>query len=953
MPFLLKFAAALAVGAGVCSALDPSRLVSQYTLRTWTQAQGLPQDSVRALAQTADGYLWVGTDEGLARFDGYSFDLVRSADLPASAIRALKVASGTLWIGTAYGLARYENGKFTRVANIGNLPVTAIAETRDRAVWIAAGMRLFRFARGAVTDYGPENGLAVEGVRAILPLSADGLAVAGYGAVGIFQNGRTTSLSTTREMSGSVPTSLLRTSSGLLLAGGTQGLFSGTPAGKWERLADFGGFVRALASDRDGNVWVGTNSGLFRWRPGSANPLSRSERFAADWIWCIFEDREGTLWVGTNNGLFQFVNQSVAVYGREEGLPSDEPVGVAEDAQRRIWAGFHNAGLGYLAGKQFHRILPGEEVLSLRRASGGDILAGTRSGLYRISGERVVWSWRPRDTLGRANVFDVAEDRSGAFWLGTNGGLLRVAGGRATLGAPGGTVLDDAVVAVLVAADGTVWAGTYGNGLWRVRGTDRVRFTAASGLPSDQIRALYQDREGVLWIATFGGGVAFFRDGTFTSVPASAGLPSQNIGSIIGDGESLWLGTTRGIVRIPRASLVHLSTDGARAFGADQGLRGANAAPGYPTSSGGIRAAGGAMWFPTARGLAQIGKREPESVSTMPVHIVEAMADGLPWNPADALAPAVRRVEFRYAAVHLSSPKAVRYRFRLEPYDKDWNEAGTRRVAAYSNLRRGDYRLRVAAALAGSEPWVEAQALPFRKRPWYYETWWFAAAAAAVVAALMWSAWRYRLAQERRRFASVLDERSRLARELHDTLAQGYVGIASQLGAAKTLIQSKPDVAAEQVELARRMAQHSLTEARRSIADLRSAALDSGNIEQAFRSGLQGIAAAPITFDFVHAPRSLPPETAHYLLRIAQEAVSNAAKHGKPAHIEVKFGQADRTLRLTITDDGSGFDVEQTGVRAGHFGLLGMRERAELLGGTLEVRSQRGSGTTIEVQIAE
>ena len=273
-------------------------------------------------------------------------------------------------------------------------------------------------------------------------------------------------------------------------------------------------------------------------------------------------------------------------------------------------------------------------------------------------------------------------------------------------------------------------------------------------------------------------------------------------------------------------------------FGVGEGLRSSNAAPGYPTASGGIRAHDGSVWFPTARGLARFNPVLPQVPGPLFVGVSEISVDGKPWDATTRVRlPAnSSRAESRYSAIHLSAPESLRYRFRLEPDDRDWIDARNRRTASYSNLSRGDHRFLVSAALGGSNEWHEAEPIVFSKEPQFYETLWFLALATAGIATLAWAAWSYRLRQERRRFAVVLEERSRIARELHDTLAQGYVGIASQLGAVGGLLRTRPEAAAQQVDLARRMAQYSLTEARRSIADLRSASLESSDLPGAIRT---------------------------------------------------------------------------------------------------------------------
>ena len=347
----------------------------------------------------------------------------------------------------------------------------------------------------------------------------------------------------------------------------------------------------------------------------------------------------------------------------------------------------------------------------------------------------------------------------------------------------------------------------------------------------------------------------------------------------------------------------------------------------------------------------------PQVPGPLFVGVSEISVDGKPWDATTQLRlPAnSSRVEFRYSAIHLSAPESLRYRFRLEPDDRDWIDARNRRTASYSNLSRGDHRFLVSAALGGSNEWHEAEPIVFSKEPQFYETLWFLALATAGIATLAWAAWSYRLRQERRRFAVVLEERSRIARELHDTLAQGYVGIASQLGAVGGLLRTQPEAAAQQVDLARRMAQYSLTEARRSIADLRSASLESSDLPGAIRTAAGQLTEGSginIRYEFPADLRALPNATAHQLLRIVQEAVANSVKHGAAANIAIQLSNYEKGLLLAVRDDGRGFDAAADGGGiAGHFGLIGMRERAESLGGTLSIASSPDRGTTIEVQV--
>ncbi|HTS24952.1 MAG TPA: two-component regulator propeller domain-containing protein [Bryobacteraceae bacterium] len=954
-------------------ALDPRKSLTQYSRLVWTQQDGLPQDTIRAIAQTTDGYLWVGTDEGLARFDGYEFKVFDkgNGDLPGNSITALaSAAGGALWIGTSNGLAEYRDRRFHTYTTKDGLPdnaITALYEDHGGTLWIVAGVYLSRFQDGKFTNFAPDAEFPVTSVRQIREDLNHDLWVAGFSRIVKMAGGHFVTVVDPKDLNGDIVTCMAAARDGTFWIGGSAGILRRSATGEIRRYGVRDGLpdmlVRALWEDRDGNIWAGTNLGLARL-DGDRFVTSRDEE-SRNIVRALFEDREGNLWVGSNSGLTRYRDDILTVYGKSEGLPSDEPNAVFQDHAGRIWVGFHDQGLMLFSGRDSRVFttregLPNNEVFSIRETRDGDLLIGARGGLARMHGGRFT-TFVPPDPLGRVNVYDAMEDATGRIWLATPGGLDELQGGRIRTVELSVPLLIGAVVALCQGRDGAVWAATYGKGLWRVRGSDHHLFTTADGLASDEIRSLYQDPEGTLWIGTFGGGLNAFRNGKFQKFTSRDGLLSDNVTDVTDDGQSLWLSTTRGICRISKLQLRELA-DGRRTkldavnYGVEDGLRSASCSPSFPIGSGGLRTFDGRIWFTTSRGLAvyEPGARS-QAILSPAAQIVEIAVDGSPVDLATfrKIGPQSERIQIRYAGVHLRAPERVQYSVKLDGVDTQWREEGSRRIIDYNSLHHGPYRFTVKAEVPGAPP--SEQSIAFEVEPRFYETAWFRMLAAAMVAALAWAVYQLRLRQIRSRFALVLEERTRLAREIHDTLAQGFVGISSQLDAVAMCMAGESTPARTFLDLARRMARHSLTEARRSVMDLRSSALEGRNLADALQSGTRMWTAGSgvdVDVNISGTPGPLPEEMEQHLLRIAQEAVTNVLKHAEASKIQIQLHTEERKLYLRIQDDGHGF--EQDGVfasRGGHFGLIGMRERAERLGGELHLESHRGEGTEVQVEV--
>ena len=970
----MRLRSLLLLGLGVCGrapAAPIHKSLTQYSRAVFTQQQGLPQDTIHAIAQTTDGYLWLGTDEGLARFDGYEFVTFTKEhdELPGDSITSLAAGGdGSLWIGTPDGLARYDGKHFRKYSQKDGLPdgdIESLLADRGGHLWLVVGGSISRFDGSRFTEYRAGREIPLNRVRALAEDRSGTVYAAGYSGVVRFAGGGFETMIGADVLSSDFPLGVRVDNSGSIWVLGTRGVVARDPQGRIRRygpaegLPSSFGLTGALEVDREGNVWVGTAAGVARLEREQfqtrTDVIGENGRGS---VRCIFEDREGNIWLGTNNGLVRLRDDVFTVYGKAEGLPSDEPTSEHQDRSGRIWAGFLDGGLRVLSGGAASPALPNQGVFSIQEARDGELLVAGRNGLMRLSGGR----WRtfvPPDPVGRKSVYNALSDSSGRIWLALPSGLGVLTGDRFQAVIEGGVQPDASLYSLAQASDGSIWAGSYRKGLWRIQDGQKRLYTVADGLGSNQIHALYADPDGAVWVGTFGGGLSVLRDQRFVTYTAKDGLLSDNISNVLDDGESLWLTTTRGICRVSKQELRDFAARRIRMlhpvnFGIADGLRSAHGPSAI--SGGGDRHVDGSLWFVTSGGLAVYQPSRSNHASPMPpVHLVELAAEGRAFDASESprIPPGSGRLQFRFAAIHLSAPEAVAYSYKLDGLDADWISAGSRREVNYDNLRHGHYRFQVKAELPGiapSESWVAFDVLPH-----VYETAWFRALAVMMTLALGWLAYRVRVGQIRSRFSAVVQERARLAREIHDTLAQAFVGIASQLDVVEMKLPESAVEAKGSLDLARRMAQHSLTEARRSVLDLRTAALDDQDLSTALKSGAAMWAAGSgldVCVEVEGDAVAVPPDVSHQVLRIAQEAFNNVLKHSGASRVAVNLGIQTARLDLQVADNGCGFEPANVFASAnGHFGLMGMRERAERVNGELHLKSRPGQGTEVHIVV--
>jgi two-component sensor histidine kinase len=665
------------------------------------------------------------------------------------------------------------------------------------------------------------------------------------------------------------------------------------------------------------------------------------------------------------------------MYGRPEGLPGDGANVVQTDLRGQVWAGYHSNGLVALNGKKprvFTRKdgLPSDEIFSLRNARNGDFLIATRNGLSRMRQEHF-YTYAIPDPLGRNEVFSALEDDLGRLLAANQSGIYVLEGRTwrpVVLGHPD---TNDFTVAIEKGKDGTIWAGTLGRGLEEIRETGRgpelIRtFTASDGLGSNEIRALYTDPDGTLWIGTLGAGLVELRSGKFYRYTARDGLLSDSIPHIQDDGHgSLWLSMAKGISRISKRELrdfsagkIHRLTP--ETFGIADGLRSTQCAPGAPAGSGATQTPDGRLWFPTSGGVASIDPlpRLSESNRLSPaaklplVHVLSVSADGHDLDLAHEvrIKPGTRRIQFRYTGIHLNAPERVQYAYKFEGLDSDWISTGSRRVIDYGPLPHGHYRLIVRASLGRQS---SDTSFALEVRPYFFESAWFLWLCGLTLVGLVYSGYRFRMNGVRARFALVSAERARLAREIHDTLAQGLVGISGQLNAVANSFKTNPSEAFRRLDLARRMAQHSLAEAKRSVLDLRASEQPNVDLRTALTTAANRCTAGNavrVFTDIEEVSQKLTTDLKQNLLRIVEEGVTNAVKHADANTIRVDLAGEGGFLKLSIRDDGRGFEPARAqSAPDGHFGIVGMRERVERLGGAMAISSRPGVGTELEVRI--
>jgi ligand-binding sensor domain-containing protein/signal transduction histidine kinase len=948
--------------------------VPQYSHEHWQTEQGLPQNTVQTLLQTHDGYLWLGTREGLARFDGIRFTIFDKQNTPQfshNQIRHLyEDRDGRLWIATPGGLLLFARGAFTSFTTKDGLAsnnVWSVFQDRAGNVWVATVNGLNQWRDGKFTTYTTQQGLTNNSIEVIREDKDSALWIGTEGGLNRYQNGAFTGFTKQNGLAGNAVKTLLADQQGRLWIGTNEGL-SVWANGKFTSYTTRDGLphneVKTIAEEQANALWIGTSRGLIRFRDGKFEAVTRPEELHDTPIVSLLKDREGSLWVGTETtGLHLLKRKKFTTYTTREGLSANVVRSVYGDRSGKVWVGLQARGLHLLSNGQLapfaaQPAFANADVMAISDDADGNLWVGTTEGLRRLR-DASITTFTERDGLSDRFIRSLHVSRDGSLWIGTRRGLTQFRNGQFT----SYTMLDglpsDLVGALYEDRTGTLWIGTLG-GLSRFKDEQFTNYNTASGLSNDVVISLHEDADGALWVGTLGGGLNRFKEGNFTSFTTTDGLPDDVIYQILEDEQNnLWMSSNKGILRVSRKELetrpaAAQQLKSVMTFGTADGMETRECSGGgHPA---GWKTSDGKLWFATIKGVAMIDPAHLQlNQQPPPVAIERVVVDDkeVAMNAAISLPPGTARFEFYYTGLSFIAPQKVTFKYKLEGFDPDWIEAGTRRVAWYTNIPAGQYRF-VVLACNNDGVWSESAAnIEFVLQPRFYQTWWFYALCLLSLAAGVWLWYRLRVRRLEGQFNAVLAERTRIAREIHDTLAQGFAGISVQLELVARLLTKAPEAAKPHLDQARQLVRSSLDEARRSVWALRSQALEKSDLPSALSAAVKQLLADTSIQSQVQVSgtyRQLSQTMEDNLLRIGTEAVTNAIKHARAQTLQVELNYVRDRVQLRVQDDGCGFDSTQQSPN-GHFGLVGMRERVAQMGGQLSVNSRPNEGTEIIVEV--
>lgn len=965
--------------------VSPRKVFGHLRQWTWTEQHGLPPSAVIAALRTRDGYVWLSTEAGVARFDGVQFTRVTQAGPTggrlAAATAFLEDRAGSLWMATdGSGLVRWRDGKFTTYGTADGLPslrVLSLLEDRQGALWVGTSGGLAHLTEQRFTVYRSADGLPSNEITAVTEDRRGNIWVGTRFGLARIRDGQVHSYAERHGLPATIIHALVPGDEGELWLG-TNG--QGVLRFAEDRVTPFGvaqglshAMVQSMLRDRDGAIWVGTyGGGLCRLAEARYRCAGTRDGLAGDRVSSITQHADGDIWLGTEGGLVQLKDPPLQVLGAEDGLAHDYVGALLNDRTGTLWVasvlGLNRYRDGRVTIYTTRDGLPSNAIRSIAEDRAGVIWFGGVEGLARYENGRFsTFTAPPGSPATRA--YSILEDRSGRLWLGGHGVISEFRDGAFdSRPLPGPTPTSD-VLAMHEDGEGSLWLGTRGGGLVRYRDGVFTRWTTDDGLSSDHIEIIHEDPSGSLWLGT-STGLNRFRNGRFVQFAEATGLSGVPVVSLVPDGVGhLWIGTGAGLYRAGLAQLNDVA-DGKRAelttaaFGLADGLLSRDFSGASRT---GGRAPDGHLWFATTRGLVRVRpERIRQSLSrTLIERVTVDTADVDAAGPVRIRATQ-KNLEIRYGALQWERPGAVAYRYRMLGLDRDWVLAKERRTAYYPYLPPGSYTFEVMAD-DGYGEWPDAAVrLDITAIPAFYQTWAFALATGAAGMALLGYAWRRRERTVRRQqalqhgFAQRLigsqeAERQRIASELHDSLGQRLV-VINNLALLAMEPSAPPEVSREQLRQISQQAGDALDEVTQISYNLRPYQLDRIGLTKAIEAVIHsasmasGVSISP-ALDDVDGLLSRDGEINLY--RILQESLNNVVKHAQATAASVTVSRDEAVLRVTVQDNGRGFDLSglPTGSGKGGFGLIGLRERATLLGGSLTIESAPGRGTRVHVDV--
>lgn len=754
--------------------LDPRKELDQYSHTNWQE--GLPQNSVQAIVQCQEGYLWLGTQEGMVRFDGIRFNAFNRSNTPGftnNDIAALVEGDeGELWAGTyGGGIIRLKDKgavAYTTDDGLSSNTVTSLAPDGRGGIWIGTSDSGVDYLTGGrFLSYTTAQGLPSDRIRSLLVDMAGNVWAGTSAGLAVLQRGELDSFAGVSGLAGDDVTALAEGPAGVIWAGTNAGL-NRVYKNRIETYTTADGLcnnsIQSLHVDREGNVWIGTIGGLSRFRDGRFSSFTSQHGLPSDNVASLLVDRDGSLWIGTHGGgLNQLSEGKVSTFTTFHGLSNNFIYTVAPARDGGMWAGSYSGDIDRYENGRFHQVLSGSllgtiRIRTLMEDRSGSLWIGTDESLYRYAGGQLT-TFSTGEGLPDSPVRVVSEDREGTIWVGTDGdGLYHLQDGiLVPFGEDLGFPPNSAVRTIYQDHEGDLWIGTY-SGLSVLRDGRFTTYTTSDGLSHNFIRTLHESNDGTLWIGTYGGGLNRYKDGGFNSYTSRDGLVSDSIYQILEDDDgNLWMSCNLGIFAVSIQDLDDF-TAGRRtriecmAFRESDGMRSRECNGGHPA---GLELPGeSTLWFPTLRGIAVIDPVNMPINITPPRVVVEAFIvdnEEIDLSSVPVLPPRRKRLELHYTALSFVSPEKVRYRYRLEGFETDWVEAGGNRIAQYTRVPPGDYRFRVIAANS-DKVWNETGAfVVFRLQYAFYETIWFPLASILTLLALTYMIYRRRIHSLRRR----------------------------------------------------------------------------------------------------------------------------------------------------------------------------------------------------------